>query len=55
MEISRKHLEMIRFTLSNHIVNLEYDLDVLGADYIRRELEEYKILKEMIEDLIRRE
>lgn len=55
MEISRKHLEMIRFTLRNHISNLEFDLDMLGTDYIRRELEEYKTLKEMIEDLIRRE
>ena len=46
---------MIRFALSNHISNLEVDLGMLGTDYIRRELEEYKTLKEMIEDLIRRE
>lgn len=46
---------MIRFTLGNHITNLESDLDVLGEDFIRRELEEYKILTEMIDELLLRQ
>lgn len=52
MEISRKHLEMIKQALRRYILTMKYPRRGYMAEGAPGTLEEYEQLAEMIDDLI---